>query len=645
MSTNGKPARRDTTRNDAQPRFRARLRSTLVAAFVLLSVLPIALAMFVAVERTSAQAEQQVVNQLDSIAETKEQAIRADLADSHSILEGVIADPVSYSDVVTLLTMSAPDESLRGTVATRFEAMLAVQEAFSEFFLYDPEGTIFVSTEPVQVDKVVRQKPYYAPSLQGVQIQTPFYELQSETLTMVASRPVFDETGQLVGVLAGRLSPGAFAEIMTQRVGLGETGETYLVSLENNYLVTPSRFEGYPLLRAYHSAGIDNALAGLDGTASYVNYRDQPVIGAYRWLPDVQLGLVAEMEQAEAFRAVRQSTQTSILVAALAAFIAANIGLFVALRITRPIAELTTVTRQLSEGNLAARTQVRLRNEIGELGSTFNTMAAQLQTTLRKLEESVKEARTATAMAREANRVKSEFLATMSHELRTPLNAIIGFAEILLAGMAGELSEQHKHKITRIHLNSKRLLDLINDLLDLAKIEAGRVEVLRDPFSPIQLAATLEAEMESLAEQKGLAFNISVDSSLPPTLIGDTARLEQATSNLLSNAFKFTHRGRVELRLSANGDRSWSVVVSDTGIGIPPHALEYIFDEFRQVDTGSQRAYGGSGLGLAITRNLARVMGGEVHVSSTLGEGSTFTITLPLIVPEDVAVEMAYESL
>jgi signal transduction histidine kinase len=519
--------------------------------------------------------------------------------------------------------------------------MLVVQEAFSEFFLYDTEGTIAVSTNPVQVGKVVRQKPYFEPSLQGVQIQTPFYELQSENLTVVASRPVFNDAGQLVGVLAGRLSPGTFATIMTQRVGLGETGETYLVSLENNYLVTPSRFEGYPLLRAYRSEGIDNALAGNGGTASYTNYREQPVIGAYRWLPDLQVGLVAEMDQAEAFGGVRQATQASILVATLAAFVAASIGLIIALRITRPITELTRVTRELSEGNLAARTHITLRNEIGELGSGFNTMAAQLQTTLQRLEESVKEARTATAMAREANRVKSEFLATMSHELRTPLNAIIGFAEILLAGMVGELSEKHKHKITRIHLNSKRLLDLINDLLDLAKIEAGRVEVLREQFSPVQLAATLEAEMESLAEQKGLTFNVSVDSSLPPTLIGDPARIEQATSNLLSNAFKFTHHGNVTLKLSANGDRSWSVGVVDSGIGIPPHALEYIFDEFRQVDTGSQRAYGGSGLGLAITRNLARVMGGEVHVSSTLGEGSTFTITLPLVVPQDVPAEMA----
>ena len=124
MSTNGKPARRDTTRNDAQPRFRARLRSTLVAAFVLLSVLPVALAMFVAVERTTAQAEQQVVNQLDSIAETKEQAIRADLADSHSILEGVIADPVSYSDAVTLLTASSTTRCIPRTVARRKPSLL-----------------------------------------------------------------------------------------------------------------------------------------------------------------------------------------------------------------------------------------------------------------------------------------------------------------------------------------------------------------------------------------------------------------------------------------------------------------------------------------------------------------------------------------
>jgi signal transduction histidine kinase len=259
---------------------------------------------------------------------------------------------------------------------------------------------------------------------------------------------------------------------------------------------------------------------------------------------------------------------------------------------------------------------------------------AELRALNMALQQSVREARIATAMAREANRLKSEFLSTMSHELRTPLNAIIGFSDTMMAGMSGPLTEKQQHKLTRINLNSKRLLDLINDLLDLAKIEAGRVEVLHEPFSPAELAASIQAQVESLAEKKGLAFAVAVDPALPPTLVGDAARIDQVARNLLSNAFKFTRAGRVDLRLNRADAETWTLSVVDTGIGIPAHALEFIFDEFRQVDGTSRRSFGGSGLGLAIVRNLSRMMGGEVRVSSVLGEGSTFTVTLPLILPQ-----------
>lgn len=639
MSAATQAVKRQATTSSAQPRFPTSLRSTLVATFVLLSVLPVASALLLEMDRFGAQAEQQVTFQLNSIIETKEDAIAVWLEQNQEKLEPILADDVDSANVVELLSSSEPSETLRTNISKHLTAMRETQDDFTEYFLYDLDGEIAASTDSAQIGKVVTLTPYFAPSLQGEHVEAPFYEVGSASLAMIVTRPVLDTNGEVVGVLAGRLNLDQLGGVMTQRAGLGKTGETYLVSLENNYFVTPSRFEGYSLTRSYQSEGINRALAGETGTSSYNNYRDKPVIGAYTWLPDLEVGLVAEIERTEAFAALQAAIQTSIIVATAAAVIAAGIGFIAALRITRPITELTDVTRQFSEGDLDARTRITRRNEIGELGYAFNTMAGRQQETLVKLEASVKEARLATAMAREANRLKSEFLATMSHELRTPLNAIIGFAEILLAGMTGPISEKVEHKLSRIHLNSRRLLELINNLLDLAKIEAGRVDVLHEPFSPAQIATTLQAEMESLAERKGLAFRVLIDPRLPPQLVGDAMRIEQAASNLLSNAFKFTNKGEVTLRFDAEKDETWSVSVTDTGIGIPPHALEYIFDEFRQVDSGSQRAYGGSGLGLAITRNLARIMGGDIRVSSKLGEGSTFTISLPLVVPQAELVE------
>jgi signal transduction histidine kinase len=235
----------------------------------------------------------------------------------------------------------------------------------------------------------------------------------------------------------------------------------------------------------------------------------------------------------------------------------------------------------------------------------------------------------ANAVAKEAARLKSEFMATMSHELRTPLNAMLGFSGILLEGMGGEFDAEAGHMIERIQQNSNRLLNLINDVLDIAKIEAGRMDMVSIPISPRKMAEGWRSQMGVLAEQKHIYFITEVDPELPDLIFGDSDRISQIAINLLSNAFKFTEAGSVTLAMHCK-DNAWQIQVIDTGIGIPPHAINYIFDEFRQLDGTSKRAYGGTGLGLAIVRNLCRMMEGTIQVTSKLNEGSTFTVTLPL---------------
>ncbi|NDJ52038.1 MAG: hypothetical protein GYB68_03010 [Chloroflexi bacterium] len=234
----------------------------------------------------------------------------------------------------------------------------------------------------------------------------------------------------------------------------------------------------------------------------------------------------------------------------------------------------------------------------------------------------------------EANRLKSEFMATMSHELRTPLNAIIGFSDMLLIGMSGDLNEKQKHRLGRIQENGRRLLELINDVLDLSKIEAGRMELMIEPYAPQSLIDRLAGQMDVLAQQQNLEFKVDLQGRLPKLLMGDEKRIEQVIVNLLSNAFKFTEEGTVHLQVSTDEeDAQWTIIVRDTGPGIPPHARDLIFEAFRQVDGSSTREHKGSGLGLAITRNLVTMMGGSIHLSSELGEGSTFTVQLPMVSP------------
>lgn len=253
---------------------------------------------------------------------------------------------------------------------------------------------------------------------------------------------------------------------------------------------------------------------------------------------------------------------------------------------------------------------------------------------LRYIEEQAQTLSDSLQRLENANRLKSQFLATMSHELRTPLNAIIGFTEVMMMGLAGELDPKAQHTTQRIHHNGQRLLSLIDDLLDISKIEAGRIEIIYQPFEPAILVQNVERTMKLQAEKKGLTFTCTLDPALPATMRGDMQRLEQIIYNLVGNAIKFTEKGEVKLSLKSSDEATWCIEVSDTGIGIASHAQEYIFDKFRQVDGTTSRAYKGVGLGLAIVKELALLMGGKVKVKSELGAGSTFTVSLPLLKEE-----------
>jgi signal transduction histidine kinase len=224
-----------------------------------------------------------------------------------------------------------------------------------------------------------------------------------------------------------------------------------------------------------------------------------------------------------------------------------------------------------------------------------------------------------------ASRHKSEFLANMSHELRTPLNAIIGFTRIVMRRSKEALEAQQYENLEKIQTSSQHLLALINAVLDLSKVEAGRIEILP---AETALAPVLEQCLRTVEPLARVALVREFDGALPPMYV-DEEKLRQIVINLLSNAAKFTERGAIRLRAEA-AEGSVAISVADTGIGIPPDKLEMIFREFEQVDSSSTRARGGTGLGLAIARRLARLMGGEVGVRSALGAGSTFTLTLPL---------------
>jgi len=234
----------------------------------------------------------------------------------------------------------------------------------------------------------------------------------------------------------------------------------------------------------------------------------------------------------------------------------------------------------------------------------------------------------------EVEKLKSTFVAIVSHELRTPLNAILGYAEMFKEQINGPMNEKQINMANRIMSNTQRLLGMINDLLNQAQMEAGKLTIKMAPFKPSDLLENLHAVMDKSASDKGLVLTSEIYSNLPFVLSGDLERLNQILVNLVNNAIKFTDQGAIHVKLFSPDENKWGIEVSDTGVGIPEAELPYVFDTFRQVEGTATRVHGGFGLGLSIVKQLVTLMNGEIKVISNMQEGTTFIVTLPLAVPE-----------
>ncbi len=312
--------------------------------------------------------------------------------------------------------------------------------------------------------------------------------------------------------------------------------------------------------------------------------------------------------------------------------------------VTNPIRELVKATRNLAEGKVPELVGHRGDDEVGILAQTFDEMvehlgkrteerdqyAAKLEELNRNLEQIVEMRTQELAIANEdlkaASKHKSQFLANMSHELRTPMNAILGFTELLRDGVYGELSPKMLEIIEKIQKNGQHLLAMINDVLDLTKIEAGRIEIHSAPFPVIGCVETVIANTAALAGQKALEVAMDIPEGLPMVL-GDEKRVNQILWNLLSNAIKFTQEGEIKIGVRKE-DEFLHFWVSDAGIGISKDDLDKIFGEFTQIDGSHTREYGGTGLGLAIAKRLVELHGGRIWAESEEGKGSTFHFSL-----------------
>ena len=455
-----------------------------------------------------------------------------------------------------------------------------------------------------------------------------------------AERQWGDKHGKLGEVLAG-LAVGS------------EEEEAILLRVRENHVEAGHLFDE---ITEAHRRGVEGDVDPAVSRESEVRLTARLLIVMQSMVTDsVRLG---EYSSAAAMDAQRRTTTLVLAIALGSIAVMVAIGLSTSRTVVSPIERLRTNVREVGAGNLSVRSDVSGDDEVGELATAFDTMVGDLQRSYTQLETEIAERRHAEAELSEyrdhleqlvderteellrlnedlvaATRAKDDFLASMSHELRTPLNSIIGFTEIMLRGLAGDITDEQRRQLTMVHDSGQQLLLLVDDVLDLARINAGHITISTVEVSIPETIERLAEMMQPLADTKGLKLTLSFEEGAPVSVVSDRGKIDQIMLNLLANAVTYTDRGDITIVVRRDGEGFVSLEVHDTGVGIPEGELDMIFEQFHRAHRELAATHPGTGLGLSISRRLAEALGGRLDARSTVGEGSVFALVLPLTGP------------
>jgi len=489
-----------------------------------------------------------------------------------------------------------------------------------------------------------RERPWYILAKEHpgtVSVTDPYKAVTTDDVNIGIVTPVLDHNGTMIGVVGADITLVNLTSYIST-VGSVDGSEMILVDRQGTILASHDSSLLYRNISILLGDQTPVFLTTKEGTlvlnGTYLMYYTSPEL---RW----KIGTFVP------FSTIEQEINDSILrilLFVLLALVLLSVITLIALNLTviRPLTSLTEVSRRIAEtGDLDQTIEAGGAGEIGSLARSFKAMVGKIheekqgrEQALLELEayrdhledlvaERTRELAQAKAAAESADRLKSAFLATMSHELRTPLNSIIGFSGILLQEMAGPLNEEQKKQLTMVSDSSEHLLALINDVLDLSRIEAGQLKIASERFEIRPVIDKTVRTIRPLAEAKHLALVLKVAPEVG-MVTADSRRVEQVLLNLLSNAIKFTEQGEIRITCSLQ-ETFVRISVADSGIGIKKEDLEKLFRPFTQVETGLTRKYEGTGLGLSISKRLVSLMGGTVDVESEPGRGSMFSFTVP----------------
>jgi signal transduction histidine kinase/DNA-binding NarL/FixJ family response regulator len=532
-----------------------------------------------------------------------------------------------------------------------------------------------------------RKRPWYQTAMQaGKPVWYPIYKYASfDSLGVGIANPVYDETGSLRGVQTADVALVQISRFL-HSLKIGRTGQAFIME-PDGMLVAASNLEKPFIVQGKDTKRI-RAIASRDalirGAATYLKERFENLstinnsqqldfeIGGKRQFLQVlpykdrfglDLLIVVVVPEADFMEQIDASTRMTILLCIAALIVATVIGILTSRWVIKPILRLNTAAKEIAKGEWDKTVQIRRSDELGELAKSFNRMASQLQESIETLEQRVADRTAELAVAKEkaevANQAKSNFIANMSHELRSPLNAILGFAQLMARSKT--LPPEHQENISIVTRSGEHLLTLINNVLDLSKIEAGHTTLYPRNLDLYRLLDDVEDMFHLKAEDQGLQLLFERTANVPQYVRTDEVKLRQVLINLLNNALKFTQEGGVSVRVGiansqslianskqktlnneqlaiSNEQLAITFEVEDTGPGIAPDELDSLFEAFVQTQTGKD-AQEGTGLGLPISRSFVQLMGGEMRVSSQVGRGTLFKFDIKVSVVDALDIE------
>ena len=476
--------------------------------------------------------------------------------------------------------------------------------------------------------------------------------------------PIFNKDKVFIGVLAVQIKPNNLNQVLANnyqwnKIGLGLTGHSYLIGPDSylrsdlrDYIQDKDKFFKFiksknnpalynqlnnntsaNLIFKIRNEATDRAFLNEEGIVEQKNYMNKDVLSSFTKFSfkNIQYALITEMETKELFGEIRSLFINMSSGTAIALVIAIILTSFLIINLLRPLEYLSVVSERVKSGFYSERAKVETKDEIGDLAQTFNAMINNVEADIVRKEKDKLIFANLKEEADKANQTKSTFLANMSHELRTPMNAIIGYSEILTEDAMDDGNEAYVADLKKINSAGKHLLSLINDVLDISKIEAGKMELDIHELSLKTLVQEVSDTSLTLVQKNKNELKIVQDPNID-LVQNDSVKLRQILFNLISNASKFTENGTITLGYLTDPKNKnlLKIYVSDTGIGIDKDKISKVFEEFGQEDAATTRKYGGTGLGLSLCKKFAELMGGTIVLDSVKGKGSIFTVMVPL---------------